>query len=347
MPYDLSKKFVIGISARALFDMSEENAFFEAYGPARYEQRQRQYENECLRPGVGFPLIKSMLALNKHLPSDRQIEVVLFTRNAPAAGIRLRRSIDSHAVSISRYVMTSGDPVWPYLTAFKTDLFLSADRADVAAAHGAGVASALIWGLPKSSEIPAEDSIRIAFDGDAVLFSEESEKVYQDSGLEAFHSHEAKRAREPLRQGPFAKVLLSLAYLQRILPPQQQLLKTGLITARNSPADERVMQTLRAWGISIDHLVFLGGIEKAAAVDAFSPHIFFDDQAVHCSPVSRLVPTAQVPSTLNAIESDAAPPCPKCAGQTVRKIARHGKRCGSPFYSCKNYPLCKGAVDIP
>ncbi|TVQ52695.1 MAG: hypothetical protein EA377_09615, partial [Phycisphaerales bacterium] len=227
-------------------------------------------------------------------------------------------------------------------------LFLSANVVDVKNAHQSGVASGLIWGLPlKGLGDSALTEMRIAFDGDAVLFSEESERIYQHNGVAAFHENEKKKANRPLEPGPFASVLKALAYVQRNLKPGGPRIVLGLVTARNAPADERVVKTLREWDVRFDTMMFLGGIEKSGPLMKFQPHIFFDDQVTHCSSASTRVPTAQVLSSMYEHDESILPKCPDCGEVMVRKTALRGRNRGKPFWGCSVFPKCRGSISIP
>jgi 5'-nucleotidase len=298
MAYDLSNYLVIGISSRALFDLSHENEIYETEGLEAYCRYQLEHENDILQPGAGFALISAMLKLNQIDTSRRRSEVVIVSRNSADTSLRISNSIDHYQLDITRAAFTGGEPVAKYLNAFDVDLFLSATEEDVQAAVESQVASGLIYDIPSQQADRPLDQIRIAFDGDAVLFSEESEVIYQQKGLEAFIEHEKQNAKKPLPEGPFAKLLKTLSYLQFDLDEQRNgppPIRTALVTARNSPAHERVIRTLRAWNVRIDETFFLGGVSKDRVLASFKPHIFFDDQQRHCEPASRLVPTARVP----------------------------------------------------
>ncbi|MCK4709320.1 MAG: 5'-nucleotidase [Gammaproteobacteria bacterium] len=298
MAYDLTNYLVIGISSRALFDLSMENEIYEKQGLEAYCEYQLEHENDTLQPGTGFALIEAMLKINQIDDEKRHIEVVIISRNSADTSLRISNSIDSYKLDITRAAFTGGEPVAKYLNAFNVDLFLSATEEDVQAAVESQVASGLIYDGPSQSSGKALQQIRIAFDGDAVLFSEESENIYQQQGLEAFIQHERTNAELPLPEGPFAKLLKTLSFLQFQLeavtdgPP---LIRTALVTARNSPAHERVIRTLRAWKVRVDETFFLGGVPKDQVLAAFAPHIFFDDQHLHCDEASKVVPTARVP----------------------------------------------------
>jgi len=299
MPYDLSNYLVIGVSSRALFDLSHENEIFENEGLEAYCRYQLEHENDVLKPGTGFALIEAILRLNDIESGVRRTEVVIVSRNSADTSLRISNSIDQYSLDITRAAFTGGEPVAKYLNAFDVDLFLSATEEDVQAAVESNVAAGLIYDGPGHNRADPLQQIRIAFDGDAVLFSEESEMIYQNQGLEAFIEHEKANAQQPLPEGPFAKLLKTLSYLQfdldsgggQVQPP----IRTALVTARNSPAHERVIRTLRTWNVRIDETFFLGGVPKDKVLASFSPHIFFDDQHLHCEGAARVVPTARVP----------------------------------------------------
>jgi 5'-nucleotidase len=299
MPYDLSNYLVIGVSSRALFDLSRENEIFETEGLEAYCQYQLEHENDILRPGTGFALIEAMLRINDLEPGVRHTEVVIVSRNSADTSLRISNSIDSHRLDITRAAFTGGEPVAKYLGAFDVDLFLSASEEDVQAAVESNVAAGLIYDGPTRERTDPLQQIRIAFDGDAVLFSKESEMIYQQQGLEAFIEHEKQNAKQPLPEGPFAKLLKTLSFLQFDLnsksPRKRPPIRTALVTARNSPAHERVIRTLRTWNVRIDETFFLGGVPKHKILESFSPHIFFDDQHQHCEGAASVVPTARVP----------------------------------------------------
>ena len=308
MAYDLSNYLVIGVSSRALFDLSKENEIYENEGLEAYCRYQLDHENDILKPGAGFALINSMLRINQIDANTRRTEVVIVSRNSADTSLRISNSIDDYNLDITRAAFTGGEPVAKYLSAFDVDLFLSATEEDVQAAVESNVASGLIYDGPAANPQSPLEQIRIAFDGDAVLFSEESEMIYQQQGLEAFIEHEKINAEKPLPEGPFAKLLKTLSFLQfelnsnnkQEVPP----IRTALVTARNSPAHERVIRTLRTWNVRIDETFFLGGVSKDRILASFSPHIFFDDQHQHCNAAAKLVPTARVPYKKGEIKSE-------------------------------------------
>lgn len=295
MALTLDDKLVIGVSSRALFDLEEENRIFEEQGLEAYSKYQTEHENDILKPGTAFPLVKALQRLNA---DGRYLtEIIIMSKNSSDTSLRIFNSIEHYGLDISRAALVGGASIAPYLGAFKTDLFLSANESDVQEAINANIASGIICdhsNLPinPDDEIP---QIRIAFDGDAVIFSDESEKIFQAEGLEAFAMHEQENANNPLPEGPFAKLLKTLSLIQQQFPKDKAPIRTALVTARNAPAHERVIRTLRAWNVRIDEVFFLGGVKKSEVLKAFNANIFFDDQAVHTDPASKLVPSARVP----------------------------------------------------
>lgn len=295
MAYNLTDYLVIGISSRALFNLQEENEIFEKEGVEAYSKYQLDNEDVVLKPDIGFSLIKGILNLNKIIPGKRKTDVIIMSRNNADTSLRIFNSIDKYNLDITRAALTSGNSIVPYLEAFSIDLFLSADENDVQDAINAGYAAGLIYGNKHSYEDKSLEQIRIAFDGDAVLFSDESEKIYQEKGLEEFSKHEKENAKKPLAKGPFAKLLKTISYLQKDLGNTKSPIRTALVTARNSPAHERVIRTLRAWDVRIDEAFFMGGVSKEPVLKAFGANIFFDDQEIH---LSETVPSAKVPYKL-------------------------------------------------
>ena len=294
MPVDLSKSLVIGISSRALFDLSHEDRIFENAGLEAYSAYQLEHEHEPLPKGAGFPLAQTILRFNADAPIERRAEVVVMSRNSADTSLRIFNSIQHYGLDITRAALTGGASLAPYLAAFSVDLFLSASKDDVQAAANTGVAAGLIYCGPADESSPVQE-LRVAFDGDAVLFSDEAEQIYRSQGLEAFLEHEIRNAQRPLPEGPFAKILRAVALLQEQSRSNGTCrIRTALVTARNFPAHERMVRTLRAWNLRVDEAFFMGGVPKDEVLRAFGAHIFFDDQDAHCLPASRFVPTARV-----------------------------------------------------
>ncbi len=298
MAYDLANRLVIGVSSRALFDLTVENDIFEKEGVQAYSDYTIAHETEILKPGPGFSLIKALLDINKLKGQDGRVEVIIMSRNSADNSLRVFNSIEHYGLNITRAVLSSGASLAKYLGAFKTDLFLSAYEDDVQSAINSGFAAGIICTDVENGPYDSDDEIkqiRIAFDGDAVLFTDESEQIYQQEGLKAFEENERNNAKEPLPQGPFAKFLKTISDIQKEFPPDEVPIRTALVTARSAPAHERVIRTLRAWNVRIDESFFLGGVSKRDVLQAFGANIFFDDQAVHTNPASEVVPSARVP----------------------------------------------------
>ena len=288
-----SDKLVIAISSRALFDLDEAHQIYEERGLEAYSEYQIDHEDAALAPGQAFPLVKKLLALNARLQAPLGIEVILLSRNSADTGLRVFNSIEHHGLDITRAAFCGGEAPWRYIDAFGCQLFLSAEGADVRMALDNGVAAATLI----SRIAPDRDTgqLRFAFDGDAVLFSDEAEQVFKSEGLAAFSASESAARRKPLSGGPFKNFLASLQRLQQALPSEEPPIRTALVTARSAPAHERVIRTLRAWDIRIDESIFLGGLTKTAFLRAYQADVFFDDQQLHCQDAAEHIPTGHVP----------------------------------------------------
>ena len=283
---------VIAISSRALFDLADSHKVFEEQGLAAYQQYQIDHEEEPLAPGDAFSLVHKLLSLNSLL-DETPVQVILLSRNSADTGLRVFNSIQHYGLDISRAAFCGGDSPYRYISAFNSHLFLSTDGADVRQALELGVAAATI--LPSKKPDKPHEILKIAFDGDAVLFSDESEKIYKNNGLKAFTDNERQAANEPLSGGPFKPVLAALQQIQMAFPNGEAPLRTCLVTARAAPAHERVVRTLRAWNIRIDESLFLGGLDKGEFLRAFDADVFFDDQQGHCDSARNHVATGHVP----------------------------------------------------
>ena len=295
MSYNLNNKLVIAISSRALFDLEEENQIFEKDGLDAYYKYQLENEDKSLKKGTGYRLVENILKINSFFSSDeRQVEVIILSKNNAATSLRITNAINDLKLDIIRSAWTSGTNISNYLKAFKVDLFLSADDNDVLNAIENGVAAAKILHSNENIHNISNNQVRIAFDGDAVLFSEESELVYKNNGLDAFIEHEKLNKDNPLEMGPFAKLLLTIAKIQAKFPTDKSPIRTALVTARSAPTHERVIKTFNVWGVRVDEAFFLGGTDKYEILEAFGADIFFDDQDVHLNLSSNVVPSAKV-----------------------------------------------------
>jgi 5'-nucleotidase len=286
-------RLVVAISSRALFDLADSHALFQRDGLDAYRSFQIAHEEDILKPGVAFPLVQKLLGLNKLAGAVPPVEVILLSRNSGDTGLRIFNAIQHYGLEISRAAFTSGAPTSDYIAPFKADLFLSANAEDVGRALAAGVAAATI--LPSTAPPRMSEQLRIAFDGDAVLFGDEGERVSREEGLEAFHRSESQHANEPLSVGPFRGFLTALHHLQTAFPAEHSPIRTALVTARSAPAHKRVILTLRRWGVRIDEALFLGGRDKGPFLDAFGADIFFDDSPANVESARQHVATGHVP----------------------------------------------------
>lgn len=293
MPVSLEGQLVVAISSRALFDFEAENEVFEQSDDHAYMQLQLARLEQPARPGVAFSLVHKLLSFNR--PDQPRVEVVILSRNDPVSGMRVFRSAQHYGLPIQRGVFTRGQPPWRYLRPLRAHLFLSAHLSDVRSALDAGVPAAQVYPQSVHASDAHPHEVRIAFDGDAVLFSDEAERVFQAQGLSAFQQHEASKAGQPLPGGPFKPVLEALHRLQQAGTPHMRI-RTALVTARSAPAHERAIRTLMDWNIEVDEALFLGGLPKGEFLREFEPDFFFDDQTGHIEHAALHVPAGHVAS---------------------------------------------------
>ena len=318
MAMSLDGKLVVAISSRALFDFEEENLVFEQGDDRAYMALQLERLDTPAKPGVAFSLIKKLMAFNdvpakqsndgRPAPGDdpqsrietpsQPVEVVILSRNDPVSGMRVFRSAQHYGLPIQRGSFTRGQSPWRYLKPLHANLFLSTHLSDVRAALEAGVPAAQVYPQSVHAGDAYPHEVRIAFDGDAVLFSDEAERVYQAEGLSAFQKHETDKAQQPLLAGPFKPLLTALQRLQRMSTPTMRI-RTALVTARSAPAHERAIRTLMNWNIEVDEAMFLGGLPKGEFLREFEPDFFFDDQTGHVDSASRHVPSGHVASGIS------------------------------------------------
>lgn len=306
MAYNLSDTLVVGISATALFDLSKEDSDFRETKKQNADKAIEEYRKQMLNKedieldaGTGFYLVKALLELNKFKQENEAplVEVVVMSRNSPDTGLRILNTIRKKQLNITRSAFTAGESVVDYLEAFDVDLFLTTSYEDAQRVIDSKTCAAAIVKEPPIGQTQIPDGqVRIAFDGDAVVFDEESELIYKTKGIEAFHEAEDKNQNIPLNQGPYANFLKKLSRLQDRLPMKVEYspVRIAIVTARNAPADIRVIKTLRQWGVYVDEAFFLGGVGKDKVLKAFKPHIFFDDQDVHLDTASKDVPSGKV-----------------------------------------------------
>ena len=293
MPASLEGQLVVAISSRALFDFEEENKVFEQGDDRAYMKLQLERLEAPAKPGVAFSLVRKLLAFND--TDAQRVEVVILSRNDPVSGMRVFRSAQHYGLPIQRGSFTRGQPPWRYLRPLNANLFLSTHLSDVRAALDAGVPAAQVYPHSALASEAHPHEVRIAFDGDAVLFSDEAERVFQAQGLSAFQKHESDRAGQPLLAGPFKPLLQALQQLQQAGTPAMRI-RTALVTARSAPAHERAIRTLMDWNIEVDEAMFLGGLPKGEFLREFEPDFFFDDQTGHIESAARHVPSGHVAS---------------------------------------------------
>ncbi len=296
MPVSLDGQLVVAISSRALFDFEEENLVFEQSDDRAYMKLQLERLEEPAKPGVAFSLVKKLLAFND--AQTQRVEVVILSRNDPVSGMRVFRSAQHYGLSIQRGSFTRGQTPWRYLKPLNANLFLSTHLSDVRAALDAGVPAAQVYPHSAHASEAHPHEVRIAFDGDAVLFSDEAERVFQSQGLSAFQAHEHAKASQPLLAGPFKPLLAALHRLQQEGTPAIRV-RTALVTARSAPAHERAIRTLMQWNIEVDEAMFLGGLPKGEFLKEFEPDFFFDDQTGHIESAAQHVPSGHVASGIS------------------------------------------------
>lgn len=312
MAYELSDRLVIGVASSALFELAESDAYFREHGEAAYRKYQDENVDNTLRPGVAFPFIRRLLQLNDLRPENDLVEVIVLSKNDPNTGLRVMRSIASHKLPITRSAFTQGRAPYEYIAAFEMSLFLSADREDVIAAITAGHPAGQV--LPSAAVYEDSDrTLRVAFDFDGVLASDESERRYRESGgLGPYLEHESSHKFDALAKGPLQQLLADLNKIQGIEEERQRedrayqpRLRIGLVTARNAPAHERAIYSLRKWGVNVNDAFFLGGIDKARVLKVMRPHIFFDDQTTHLDGAADFFAGVHIPY---GVANEVVPP---------------------------------------
>ncbi|MGW1467013.1 5'-nucleotidase [Streptomyces sp. NPDC002308] len=302
MGYELSNRLVVGIASSALFDLTESDAIFREHGEEGYRDYQEKHRDDELRPGVAFPFIRRLLSLNSlSTADDPLVEVIVLSRNDPDTGLRVMRSIESHGLPISRAIFRQGRSPYNFMPALNMSLFLSANGQDVRGAVSSGLAAGHVLGTPHEDDSD-DDDLRISFDFDGVLAGDESEQVFQTGGIEEFRAHETRNAAIPHDAGPLKEFLAGVNRIQqreeeerRRNPDYRIRLHVSIVTARNAPAHERAVTSLKGWGLRVNDAFFLGGIDKGEIMKILRPHIFFDDQETHLVSTSRTTPSVHVP----------------------------------------------------
>jgi len=300
MAYPIEKKLVIAVASSALFDLTESDSIFKAQGLKAYKEYQNKNVKNPFNKGIAFPFIKRLLSLNTHFPEEKPVEVILMSKNSPETGLRAFNSIAYYGLDITRAGFTSGQPHFKYLPSFNTSLFLSANKSDVDDA----IAHRLAAGMVLNTTVIDDDDdneLRVAFDFDGVLADDESEKIYQQDGLPTYQQYESERSDIPLNAGPVIDLLKKISFYQKLEAKKAAqdtsytpMLKTAIVTARNAPVHERMINTLNSWGIDINEAFFLGGIDKSRVLNVMRPHIYFDDQMGHLDHLDK-IPAVHIP----------------------------------------------------
>lgn len=301
-PYELAGRLVVGVASSALFDLNESDEVFREQGEEAYRAYQEEHRAQTLLPGVAFSFIRRLLSLNDlGEPGDPLVEVIILSRNDPDTGLRVMRSIQAHELAISRAIFMQGRSPYPFMPALNMSLFLSANEDDVREAVAAGLPAGHVLGSSHSDDL-ADQDLRIAFDFDGVLAGDASEQIYQTDGLEEFRAYEARHAETPHDPGPLRDFLAGVNRIQRLEeerrrsdPAYKMRVHVSIVTARNAPAHERPVTSLKKWGLTVNDAFFLGGIDKGAVMGVLDPHIFFDDQVTHLENTSRTTPSVHVP----------------------------------------------------
>ena len=300
MPFDIEQRLVVAVASSALFDLGEADRVFKERGEDSYREYQREHENDALEPGVAFSFVKRLLSFNPP-EGDSTVEVILLSRNDPDTGLRVFNSIEVHGLDITRAAFLNGSAPFPYIPAFDASIFLSANPANVKEAIMSGYPAGLVLDSATADD-PKDTELRVAFDFDGILTNDAAEQVFQTQGLEAFLRSETEQANTPHPEGPLQELFAKVAHLQELeksrassSPDHEPRLKVAIITSRNAPAHKRVVTSLRKWGMTVDHVFFLGGMDKSRVLAVFRPHIFFDDQELQLNRARDVAPCVHVP----------------------------------------------------
>lgn len=334
MPYPIDDKLVIAVASSALFDLAESDKVFRELGEDEYRAYQRGHEGDYLRPGVAFPFVRRLVAFNRALPNLDPIEVILLSRNDPDTGLRVMRSIEHHRLDISRAAFVSGRNPYRYMESFNASLFLSGNADDVRSAVENGLPAGLVFETEHVDD--NENELRLAFDFDGVLADDSAERIFQQGELTLFHQNEDDHRAEALGDGPLRRLFTEIARLQEIERKliaenggeYQKRLRTAIVTARNAPAHERVVTTLRQWGVAVDEAFFLGGVDKARVLREYRPHIFFDDQLSHVRGAAPFVPSVHVPFGVTNAKVDGEGTGVSTTGHSQSNVSDEEQRTG-------------------
>lgn len=302
MAYPIERKLVISIASSALFDLTESHQIYLTKGVEEYRLHQERNLDIPFPRGVAFPFIRRFLGINKAFPKQLPVEVVLLSRNSPETGLRVFRSIRHYELDITRAGFMTGRSPHEYVPAFNASLFLSANEEDVQKAIDANYPAGVV--LPsKVYDDELDTELRVAFDFDGVIADDEAETVFKKhNDLNEFQAHETTKRAIPHQPGPLADLFKKLSFMQKLEqkrlkddPKYKKILRIAIVTARNAPAHERVVTTLKEWGVSADESFFLGGMQKSRILTILRPHMFFDDQRSHLESPAGDIPMVHVP----------------------------------------------------
>lgn len=300
MAFPIEQKLVVAVASSALFDLSDSDKVFREKGFLKYRRYQEKHLNDPLKEGVAFPFIRRLLKLNERHPEEQPVEVVLLSRNSPETGLRVFKSIQHHNLNITRGAVLSGGSPYRFIEAFNVSLFLSANNEDVRIACENGFPAGFVLNTSRHDDDEGDDELRVAFDFDGVIADDTSERIYKDGGLDEFQKNEQALSEEPINPGPLRDLFVKISNFQiyetneKLKNPEyKEFLKVSIVTARNSPAHERVINTLKQWKVTVNEMFFLGGIDKSRIINEIQPHIFFDDQKGHLTNLTT--PAVHIP----------------------------------------------------
>lgn len=311
MPYPIEKKLVVGVSSTALFDLEKEESIFINEGLEKFREFQTKNTKLILNKGLAYPFIKRFLNINNVYNDEKPVEVVLFSKNSPETGMRIFNSIKHYNLDISRAAFTSGKSPFRYIPAYNISLFLSTNEIDVLNAIEAGYPAGRFI-KTKVEDDETDTELRVAFDFDGVIADDESERVYADSGqLNLYQQYETTHKQEPLMPGPLGDFFKKLSIFQKMEskkqakdPTYRKILSTSIITARNAPAHERAINTLKSWNVGVDEMFLLGGINKSRILEVMKPHLFLDDQISHLDPKLLNIPLVHIPFGIRNVKAN-------------------------------------------
>jgi 5'-nucleotidase len=323
LAYPIGDKLVVGISSTALFDLADEHRIFEEEGEEAFKKYQMAKKDEPPGPGVAYPFIRRLLHLNNVFSDQKPVEVVILSRNDPEAGVRIMNSAKAHELDITRAVFLSGSAPYRYMPSVNACLYLSTNRDEVREAVLAGHPAGFVLPCAAKMDDIEDLQLRLAFDFDGVLVDDEAESKYADGGLPLFHHYESENKDKPLKDGPLMPLLRNLSKIQGLQESgasrsnaPEKVMRVSIVTARNAPAHERMINTMKKLDISVDELFLTGGIEKKNFLDVIQPQMFFDDQIGHLEPASASTPCVHIPFGIRNA------PVPEKASLPVAKTVR-------------------------